>query len=193
MCWGEYLPECQLGTKRPQRQIRLAKTWSRSKVSRFKGLTPISARPFWASPLRSAVLLFYAPLCGFKKQFRNCFCNAAHSTERIAHSTEHTAESICSHESGGAPHSHPSGLAAAKLPAQTIPITIPSRSSGGPNNAVVIVVFTSIKSSQLFFPCLPNLARTRPKNGTWSMVTEWRRSSDCYYADSYGWLPNYKL
>lgn len=112
------------------------------------------------------MLIFYAPLCGFKKQFRNCFCNAAHSREQSTQHTRHTAYSICSHElhiriPAGWQQSYratePSPIALRSYPFP-FPTGFPNSS---PNNAVVIVVFTSIKSWQLFLPCLPNLARTR--------------------------------
>lgn len=165
--WGRVgsLPVCQLGTERPQRQIRLAKTWSGSKVSRFKGLT----QPFWATPPEAAVLVFYAPLCEFKKQFRNCFCNAApHTAYVFVASSLHTYIFVfVFHISQRAGNKATEPSRAIPNTISQDPIRIPSLQSPSfqrPNNAVVIVVFTSIKSWQLFLPCLPNLAGTTERN-----------------------------
>lgn len=90
-----------------------------------------------------ALLLFYATRCGLKKQFRNCFCQAARHDDMCAR----VCAPMCV-------------CVLAKAPCGVL-IQFPLRATvelSNANNAVVIVVFTSIKSWQLFLPALPKKA-----------------------------------
>lgn len=112
---------------------------------------------------------FYATRCGLKKQFRNCFCHAARH--------DNMCECVCVLK----PHvessfSSPLGYRAALSNA---------------NNAVVIVVFTSIKSWQLFLPALPKKAASFTAASTSATAASTAPTAAplcsfyCHYADSY--------